>query len=148
MQLRMMIVASAASFFLLSSAATIAAPNFEDGLWETTVSMAALGMPAVPPHTTRQCMTKDDIDPHKALSHFSSNGHENQCKVSDYKENGDTITWKTDCSGAHPAMTGDFSATYNGASFAMVAHGKAKEGSQAMEFTMNANGKRLGACKQ
>ncbi|HET8610996.1 MAG TPA: DUF3617 family protein [Burkholderiales bacterium] len=148
MQLKTMIMASAASMFALGSAVTIAAPNFEDGLWETTVSMEAPGMPAVPPHTTRQCMTRDDIDPHKALGHFSSNGHENQCKVSDYKENGNTITWKTDCSGAHPAMTGAFSATYNGASFTMVAHGKANEGNQTMEFTMNASGKRVGACKQ
>jgi hypothetical protein len=30
----------------------------------------------------------------------------------------------------------------------MVAHGKANEGSQTMEFTMNASGKRVGACKQ
>ncbi|HEX5464148.1 MAG TPA: DUF3617 family protein [Burkholderiales bacterium] len=148
MQLKMMVVASAASVFILGSAGAIAAPNFEGGLWETTVSMNAPGMPAMPPRTTRQCMTKDDIDPHKALSRFNSNGHENQCKVSDYKEEGNTITWKTDCSGAHPAMTGTFSATYKGASFTMVAHGKANEGSQTMEFTMNASGKRVGACKQ
>jgi hypothetical protein len=145
MPLKTMIMAAAAATFMLGSAAATAAPNFEDGLWEITVNMNMPGMPAMQPRTIRQCMTQKDIkDPRKALSNSS---HENQCKTLDYKQDGDTVTWKVECGGAHP-MTGTGSATYKGDSYTGVNHLKMNEGGQAMEMTMNYSGKRVGACNK
>lgn len=148
MPLKTIIVTSAASIFALGAASAIAAPNFNDGLWEITVDMNMPGMPTMQPRTIRQCMTQKDLkDPRSAMAGKSGHTQQNQCKTVDYKQNGDKVTWKVECGGAHP-MTGTGSATYKGDSYTGVNHLKMNEGGQAMDMTMNYSGKRVGACKQ
>lgn len=148
MPLKTIIVTCAASIFALGAGAAIAAPNFNDGLWEITVDMNMPGMPAMQPRTIRQCMTQKDLkDPRSAMAGKPGHAQQNQCKTVDYKQNGNTVTWKVECGGAHP-MTGTGSATYNGDSYTGVNHLKMNEGGQAMEMTMNYSGKRVGACNK
>lgn len=148
MPIKTIIVASAASLFAIGATAAVAAPNFKDGLWEITVKMNMPGMAAMPPRTIQHCMTQKDLkDPRKALSGPNKSAQENQCKTVDYQQNGNTVSWKVECGGAHP-MTGTGTATYNGDSYTGVNHLTMNEGGKAMEMTMNYSGKRLGVCKQ
>jgi Protein of unknown function (DUF3617) len=131
----------AASILSLSLAAQ--GPR-RDGRWEVKMEMDMPGMPqGMPPITTTQCITPEDAkDPQKAMPQGrGGRGASDNCKVSDYKVDGNKITWAMKCEGPQPMTgTGEFvyaADTYTGTM-------KMDRGGQMM--SMKYSGKRLGDC--
>ena len=107
-----------------------------DGEWEVKMEMNMPGMPAaMPPIMTKQCITPADAsDPKKAFPPQGRGGNPGNCTVSDYKIEGNTVSWSMACSGAQP-MTGTGQFVYEQ---------NAYTGTMTMKYT----GKRLGDCNK
>ena len=109
-----------------------------DGQWDVTVEMQMPGM-QMPPMKTAQCITKAEAaDPQKSVPKA---GPGSECKVSDYKIEGNKATWSMKCAGSQP-MTGIGEITYLDNSFTGTM--KVDGGGQTMTFKYSA--KRLGDC--
>jgi hypothetical protein len=116
-----------------------------DGQWEIKTEMNMPGSPInIPPTTTTQCVTPADAaDPQKAMPPQGRGGRgNNDCKVSDYKVDGDKVTFLVTCVGAQPmSAKGEFvylDNAYTGTmNFEMQGRGM---------MTMKYSGKRLGDC--
>jgi uncharacterized protein DUF3617 len=123
-----------------------AAPNMKEGLWEITTKMEMPGLPAnVPPQTTRRCVTKKDL----ADSEKTPPGAEmrdGRCKLTDYKLQGNTASWKMACEGEN-AMSGTGTITYSGTSYSGTQVVSMKQGGQTQNMTLQFAGKHLGECK-
>lgn len=107
-----------------------------EGRWETTMQMQMPGMPVqMPPVKNTQCVTKAQLqDPSKGLP----SGPDPTCKVSDYKAEGNKVTWKMACTD----MTGTGEITFKGDSYDGLIKLAAKQGEMAMKLSS----KRLGDC--
>ncbi len=117
-----------------------------DGLWEVTTEMQMEGMPmTIPPMTAQQCITPAEAnDPSKSTPQGRGRGGRGaqDCKVSDYKTEGNKVTWTMKCEGPQP-MTGTGELVYSGDTYT----GTMKldmSGRGAM--TMKYSAKRLGDC--
>jgi len=114
--------------------------QIEEGEWEMTAQMQVEGapekMPAMPPMTSRQCISKDMMIP--------TQQHRNQdCKEIKQSISGDTATWSMRCTthGVVSKMYG--TSTYNGKTM----EGTMQVISQGMKITSQVTGKRVGSCK-
>lgn len=122
-----------------------------DGNWQITVQMEMPGMPAgagMPPMTMTQCVTPQDAaDPAKSIPQQPQGrgGAQNDCKVSDYKTEGNKVSWKMACTTPRPVTgTGEFiyeKDSYTG-TMTMDMGGAGAPGGMKMKYT----GKRLGDC--
>jgi hypothetical protein len=137
--------ASLAVIFSLSGLAQGPGPR-RDGNWQVTMEMDMPGMPkAMPPMTMTQCLTKQDAeDPTKLAPQGRGNAPSN-CKVSDYKTEGNKVTWSMRCEGENP-MTGTGEFVYSGDTYAGTMKMTTGRGGQPMTMTMKYTGKRLGDC--
>ena len=117
-------------------------PNRRDGDWEVKVEMQMPGMPmSLPAQTIRQCVTPQDAaDPQKAAPPNPRGRGPNDCKVSDYKIDGNKVTWSMTCS----QMTGAGEFVYAADAYT----GTMKMNMQGQEMVMKYAGKRLGDCTQ
>ena len=123
-----------------------------DGNWEVTMEMDMPGMPqgmSMPPIKTTQCITKEEAaDPNKTIPQRPAGrgaGNPNDCKVSDYKVDGNKVTWSMKCEGAQPMSgTGEF--VYGTDSYTGTMKMDMARGGQPMAMTMKYSGKRLGDC--
>ena len=113
-------------------------PNMKAGLWEITIKTEMPGM-AMPPMKHTQCLTKKDFVPQAP----QQPGQE--CKITDVKVDGDTVTWTLECTTPGGTMKGTGKTTYSGNSF---------KGTMVMvmpptnmKITTHMNGKRIGECK-
>jgi hypothetical protein len=135
--------ATIAALALGLSAALLAQGPRRDGRFEIKMEMDMPGMPMkIPPITTVQCITPEQAnDPQKAMPPQGGRSNENNCKLSDYKQDGNKVTWSMKCEGKD-AMTGsgEFLYTSDGYTGTM----KMERGGQPM--TMKYNAKRLGDC--
>ncbi len=118
-------------------------PHMRPGLWETTVHMEMPGMPmAMPPMTTRRCVTKEALVPH-------SQQPGQTCKVLDHDVSGNTVTWHVQCHTNGRTMHGAGKITYAGDSFKgkidMTMEG-GPGGTQHIVQTMTSH--RIGKCGQ
>ena len=131
-----------AAFFILFAITSISfagsAVNFKPGKWEITSEMQMAGGMKMPPNTTAQCMTKDDIVPQNAQP-----GQE--CVITETKTVGNTVTWTMLCKGQQGDMKGIGKVTYNGDTF---------EGEMVMIMSMGnmkiaskMSGRRIGECQ-
>lgn len=122
-----------------------AAPNMKDGMWEITTKMEMAGRSdvAMPQQTVKHCLTKKDVEDPKRMT--PSAGEQGRCKMSDYKLQGNTATWKMACEG-QGAMTGTGTATYSGDSYAGTQTMNMNAGGQAMNMKMTFAGRRVGDC--
>ncbi len=119
--------------------ATIAAQNpMRPGSWEVTTQIEMAAMPVkMPPIKATQCVTPAQLkDPAGALPSAAPN-----CKVSDYKTTGNTVSWKMACS-APQNMTGSGEMTFVGDTY----NGTIKATTTQGEMTIKTAGKRLGDC--
>jgi hypothetical protein len=118
--------------------ATAASPQ-KAGRWETTVEMEMPGLPTkVPPMTNAICVSKEDAEhPENALPKASAG-----CKVTDYKIDGNTVTWSMQCNNQHGAITGKGKIVYSGDTYAGTMD--MTMGDQAMHAKYT--GKYKGAC--
>jgi Protein of unknown function (DUF3617) len=126
--------------FVLFSTPVCAASelNMEDGMWEVTSTVKMQGM-TIPPMSFSQCMTKED-----AVPQDNSPGQEN-CKISDMKTVGSTVSWTMSCSAQGGDMTGKGKITYHGDRF---------EGEVSVEYPATGivmvtemTGRRTGPCQ-
>ena len=111
------------------------------GRWEVTGQMEMPGMPVqMPAMKNTQCITQQQIDsPTRGLPQGPDN---KDCKVSDYKVSGNTITWTMACPSQQ--MTGSGELKFDGDTYA----GLVKIMAQGKEMNMKFNGKRIGDCTQ
>lgn len=132
---------AAAVALLLPLAARAASPQ-KPGRWEVTSQMEMAGMPMkVPPTTVAVCISKEDVEnPEKTLPRASRDKNAN-CKVSDYKIDGRTVTWTFSCEGDHP-VTGSGKITYSGDSYDGAMEMKMGD----REMTIKHKGKFIGPC--
>lgn len=112
-----------------------------DGRWEMLTEIEMPGMPMkMPPIKTMQCITKEQAnDPNQSVP--KGPDEDSDCKVSDYKEAGNKVTWKMKCEGKN-AMTGQGEITYG----TNVYDGRMKVTTADGEMTMKYTAKRLGDC--
>jgi hypothetical protein len=108
------------------------------GKWQIKMQMEMPGMPIkLPPTTFEMCLTEEDLaDPQKSVP----NDPKSDCKVSDYKVDGKTVSWSMDCPKQKMKGTGEITYTdesYTGTMDMLI-------GEQAM--TMKYSGKFLGTC--
>ena len=128
---------------LVIFAGVVAAQNpMRAGLWEITMQMEMPNMPVkMPAQKVNQCITPEQIQtPEKALPSGPSK-NPNDCKVSDYKTTGNTVTWKIACTGQQP-VTGSGEMHFNGDTYEGVMNMEMQQGKMSMKYS----GKRLGDC--
>jgi hypothetical protein len=117
-----------------------------DGNWQVTMEMDMPGMPQkMPPMTLTQCLTKADADDPTKLAPQGRGAAPSNCKVSDYKTEGNKVTWTMRCEGAD-AMSGTGEFVYSGDTYNGTMKMTAARGGQPMTMTMKYSGKRLGDC--
>lgn len=127
----------------LSAGGVVAAsPVMKPGLWEVTTSMEVQGMPkGMPPMKTQHCYRPEDVKDLRKTMPEQAN-----CKVDDWKQSGNTVTWKTSCSGEMAGtMTG--SIKYAGETYSGVNKFNLSRGGQSMQMTQKFDARRIGACK-
>ena len=113
-----------------------------DGRWEIKIDMQMPGM-TMPTQTTTQCITPQQAaDPVKQIPPTGPSGMAGDCKVSDYKVDGNKVSWKMSCEKERMTGTGEF--VYAGATYT----GTMSINTQGQTMTMKYSGKRLGDCTQ
>ena len=129
------------SFAAVCSHAAAQSP-MRPGNWETTMEMDMPGMPMkMPPMKNTRCVTQQEIDsPNKGLP-SGPQKNPNDCKISDYKQSGNTVSWNVACSGQQP-MTGSGELKFNNDAY----DGVIKMMMNQQQMTMKMAGKRLGDC--
>jgi hypothetical protein len=134
-------VALAAVAALIVPAGFAAGPQ-KAGKWETTVKVEMEGM-NIPPTTTTTCITEEDLkDPSKMVP-AGGRGQNGNCKVADYKIDGNKVSWTMKCDGDHP-VTASGQMTFSGDTY----DGSMKMNAQGHDMSMTMSGKRLGDCQK
>jgi len=110
--------------------------NVEDGMWDITSVVKMPGM-TIPSMTISQCITKDNAIPQ------SNSPGQDECRVSDIKTSGNTVSWTTICDGQGGKMTGKGEVTYHGNRF----EGRMTTEHMGMVIVTEMSGKRTGPCK-
>lgn len=110
--------------------------NMKDGMWEITSQVKMQGM-SIPPVTFSQCITKDNAVPQN-----NSPGHDD-CKVSDMKTIGSTVSWTVTCSGQAGDMKGKGKITYHGDRF----EGQMTMEHMGMVMVTEMSGRHTGPCQ-
>jgi hypothetical protein len=137
MRMHSSVVAGSASTLLLFITMSLLAaePAGETGdLWEVTTKMSIEGMPMeMPARTSRNCSARVWTAP--------PSGGPGQCSDTEFRQDGNKVTWKTSCSGP-PASTGIGEITRDGDSYTGLIRFTSAEGN----MTIRLNGRRVGAC--
>lgn len=125
---------------LFFGAAALALPMFagpmKAGKWSTTMQTEMPGMPIkIPPVTVETCVTPEQAEHPEPPKQKNSD-----CKISDYKLEGSTVTWKMTCEKQN--MTGEGKITYGAESYAGEMHMKMGEHEMSAKYS----GKRVGDC--
>ena len=133
---------------MLATVAVIAQATMRPGQWEITSQMQMPNMPAgfqMPAMTMMQCITPEQAkDPASTVPRQSGRGRGNKddCKVSDYKTSGNTVTWSMACT-SPDKMTATGEMTFAGEdSYTSTMKMVMAQG----EMTMKMTGKRTGDC--
>jgi len=141
-------IATVTGALLVLSIAAFAQNVRRDGQWEIKMEMDMPGMPAgMPPMTTTQCITPEmAADPQKAVPQMGRGGRAGRaggnCSVSDYKVEGNKVTYKMKCEGGAEPMTGTGEFLYAPDSYTGTMAMETARGGMKMKYT----GKRLGDC--
>ena len=119
--------------------------NLHEGLWEITTKIEMPGMPMqMPARKHTQCLTKKNM---LKTMVPREQAQEEECKITDTKISGNTITWVMKCSG-EDAVEATGKITYRGDTFegtiTMISNDP-KEGK--MKMIHHISGRRIGECK-
>ena len=149
-----LVTAGAFALVVGASVSLLAQGPRRDGNWEITIEMDNMpGMPAgmsMRPIKTTQCITPQDAaDPQRSIPQRPGGrggaAHPNDCKMSDYKAEGNKVSWKMACTGAQPmSATGEF--VYAADSYTGVMKMDMTRGGQPIVTNMKYTGKRIGDC--
>jgi hypothetical protein len=135
-------LATATVFGLLAAPPAFAQGALRAGKWEVTTQMEMPGMPMQLPATTRtQCVTQAQQDDPASTLPSGSPDPQADCKASDYRRDGDKVTWKLTCTGSQP-MTGQGSIVVDGDRYDGTMVMTMDQGSMTMKYA----GKRVGDC--
>jgi hypothetical protein len=133
---------------LALSVAAVAQEFRRDGNWQVTAQMSMPDMPQMqmPAQTLTQCITKEQAaDPQQAMPP-SGRGGPSDCKVSDYKVEGNKVTFTATCPSQGATMNAEIvygQDKYDGTMKMTMARG-----GQPMNAQMKYTGKRLGDCEK
>ncbi|HEY0370868.1 MAG TPA: DUF3617 family protein [Thermoanaerobaculia bacterium] len=113
------------------------------GKWQMKIEMEIPGMPVkMPPITHEICLTEEDMkNPEKAVPGADPK-RQTDCKVGDYKVNGNTVSWTIDCPKQNTKGTGEVTYTEDSYTGTM----KMTVGEQEMKAKYS--GKWLGTCEK
>jgi hypothetical protein len=138
---------SCAALVVVTVATVAAQSPIRPGRWEVIMQMEMPNMPMkMPEMKTTQCVTPEQVkDPAGALPTGPQGGRggNSDCKVSDYKVSGQTVTWKLACTTPQP-ITGAGEMTFTDNSYA----GTVKMTTAQGDVAMKVSGTRLGDCTQ
>jgi hypothetical protein len=125
----------------------VAQSPIRPGRWETVMQMEMPNMPVkMPEMKSTRCITPEQAkDPANSLPQGPQDGRggKNDCKVSDYKVSGKTVTWQMACTTPQP-MTSTGEMTFTDDSYT----GTMKMNSPQGPMSMKVSGTRLGDCTQ
>jgi hypothetical protein len=128
----------------LAVAPLLAQSPLREGNWEIRAQMEIPGMPTkMPEMQLTQCVTAEQSKNPTTLLSPSGNPGDPSCKVTDYKADGNTITWKMSCA-APQTMTGDGRMVVSGDTYTGTLNMTTAQGAMAIKST----GKRTGDCKK
>jgi hypothetical protein len=132
--MRKLIFGSVVAPFMALSTTLYAALNMKAGLWETTTTMS--GQKA---GVEQKCFLQKDIDDLENTLKGAAGKGKQPCAYSDYKETGNTVTYKMTCRfGGGKPSTSLVTSTYNGeTTTGNIASGGA---------VITVNSKRVGNC--
>jgi hypothetical protein len=125
-----------------------------DGNWKVTMETDLPGAPQKPPPITfTQCVTKEDAEDPAKLVPLTGRGETPtgpekpglDCKVTDQKLDGATVTWTTRCEGLNP-MTGAGEFVYSADRYVGTMKVTISRGDQPVTMTMKYSANRLGDC--
>lgn len=131
---------------IVSTSAATAQSPIRPGRWEVVMQMDMPNMPIkMPEMKSVQCITPEQAkDPASSLPRGPQDGRggsKNDCKVSDYKVSGNTVTWQMACTSPQPiTSTGEMTFTDNSYT------GTMKMTSAQGPLAMKVSGTRLGDC--
>jgi len=115
--------------------------NAQEGEWESTMEMKMEGLSfAIPPVTTKHCITKEDVVP-------KASEKDDKCKIKDQKIVGNKVTWSVECLDKGEKTESQGEITYSGNSYkgTMKTRMTDKAG-KTMVSTANMTGRRIGEC--
>jgi hypothetical protein len=113
--------------------------EFKEGLWEITTQVEMKGMPSMPPTTIRQCISKKDPVP-------QNNDKNYDCKITDQKISGDTVSFTVECKGKEGIMKTSGTSTYTGTSMKGTSTTVFKMEGHEMQMESKTTGKYVGDC--
>lgn len=121
----------------LAAPAVFAEENpIKAGKWQFSVQMEMPGMPfKMPPVKMTHCITQED-----AKTAIPQDQKNKDCKMGEYKVDGNTVTWTVEC--PKQKLTGDGRITYDGDTM----EGEMKMNADGQEMSTKYAGKRLGEC--
>lgn len=122
-----------------------AGPDFKEGKWGVSYRMEVVGMPfPMPPITAKKTMC---LDKNNYVPDNSQQGQE--CKISDQKANGNTVTWTMRCRAQERTIEGHGKITYNGDRYDGVMDARLISDdvqAPAVGYKYTMQGQRVGAC--
>lgn len=115
--------------------------EIKDGLWEITTKAEIKGMPhQMPPTTMRHCFAKNNPVP-------KSGDKSMECKTTNQKVSGDTVTYATECTNKNSVVTTSGTMTYKGTNFTGTSTTSIKsKGQKEMQMNNKMSGKYIGPC--
>jgi hypothetical protein len=127
----------------IGAAVAYAQSPLQPGRWEVTMQMQMPNLPAqMPAMKSTQCITPEQLkDPANAVPRGPQSGRTDDCKVSDYKVSGNTVTWKMACT-TPQAMTSTGEMVVTGDTYTGTMNMTTPQGDMSMKMA----GKRLGEC--
>ena len=129
----------------LGGTSAFAGVNLHEGLWEITTKMEIEGMPMkMPARKHTQCLTNKNM---LKTMVPKEQAQEEECKITDQKISGNTVTWAMKCSGKD-AMDVTGKTTYHGDTFegTITMISNEPDGGK-MKIINHISGKRIGECK-
>ncbi len=128
---------------LAAFSATAAPTGMQAGMWEITTTTEMLGMPMrMPPQVLRHCYKEENLKDAKGTLPVDKS-----CKVEDFKQSGNTVSWKMNCNRDGTSMVGSGEITYVGQSYTGKMSVKGKTGGMDINMVSQYSAKRIGDCK-
>jgi hypothetical protein len=117
--------------------------EIKEGLWEITTQVEIKEMPqAMPPTTTRQCITQSDPVP-------KNEDKNHDCKIIDQKVSGSKISYTVECKLKEGVMHTSGTTTYTGSSMDGTSNTSFKmEGQPPIQMSSRIKGKYIGPCPE
>lgn len=127
------------AIFLLSAVSW--AVDFNPGEYEIISKVEMAGMPlTLPPQTTTECMTEEDLI-------IKDETSDQDCEIKEVKEVGNTISWKMKCTQEGQTIDSSGRITYAGNSFKGTILVNMVTQAGNMTATTIMEGKRIGKCQ-